>query len=93
MEKAEVACLWCVDAVADPVGLDEHHHVDDGKADGEDSPQHPNSPRVAHVVFMVDLGGFLGRQHVCSFGRFLFFFLFVFLVPSFKLISTPASSY
>lgn len=68
VEEAEVAGLWRVDAVADPVGLDEHHHVDDGEANGEDGPEHPDGTGVAHVIVMVNLGGFLGRQHVlCCF--------------------------
>lgn len=66
VEQAEVSGLRRVDAVTDPVGLNEHHHVDDGEADGEDGPQHADGTRVAHVVVMVDLGGFLGRQHVWS---------------------------
>lgn len=66
VEEAEVAGLRRVDAVADPVGLDEHHHVDDGEADSEDGPQHPDGPGVAHIIVMVYLGGFLGRQHVWS---------------------------
>ena len=81
VEEAEVAGLRRVDAVADPVGLDEHHHVDDGEADGEDGPQHPDGPGVAHVIVMVDLGGFLGRQHVWS----IFFFLSLSLSPSLSL--------
>ena len=88
VEEAEVAGLRRVDAVADPVGLDEHHHVDDGEADGEDGPQHPDGPGVAHVIVMVDLGGFLGRQHVWS------IFFFHSLSPSLSLsfsffLSTP----
>lgn len=70
VEEAKVAGLRRADAVADPVGLDEHHHVDDGKADGEDGPQHADGAGVAHVVVMVDLGGFLGRQHVWVFFSF-----------------------
>lgn len=72
VKQAEVADVRRLDAVTDPVGLDENHHVDDGEADGEDGPENPDGPRVAHVVVMVDLGGFLGRQHVCCF--FLSFF-------------------
>lgn len=67
VEEAEVARLRRVDAVADPVRLDEDHHVDDGEADGEDRPQHPDGAGVAHVVVMVNLGGFLRRQHVFLF--------------------------
>lgn len=66
VEQAEVAGVRRVHAVADPVGLNEHHHIDNGKADGEDRPQDPDGPRVPHVVVMVDLGGFLRWQHFCS---------------------------
>lgn len=81
VEEAEVAGLRRVDAVADPVGLDEHHHIDDGEADGEDGPQHPDGSGVAHIIVMVDLGGFLGRQHVWSFFSPLSFFLDIFYTP------------
>lgn len=63
VEQAEVARLWRVHAVADPVRLDETHHVDDGEEDGEDGPQDADGARVAHVVGLVDLGSLGGREH------------------------------
>lgn len=63
-EEAEVAGLRGVNAVADPVGLDEGHHHDDGEAEGEEHPQHPHGTCVAHVVGVVDLGGLLRRQQL-----------------------------
>ncbi|KAJ1161833.1 hypothetical protein NDU88_002314 [Pleurodeles waltl] len=59
VEEAEVACLRGVHAVADPVRLDEAHHVHDGEEDGEDGPQHADGPRVPHVVGVIDLGRLL----------------------------------
>lgn len=63
VEQAEVPGLGAADAVADPVGLYEDDDVDDWQADGEDGPQDPDGPGVAHVVVMVDFGSFLQRQH------------------------------
>lgn len=78
VEEAEVADLRCVDTVANPVGLNEHHNVDNGKADGEDGPKHSDGPGVAHVIVMIYLGGFLGRQHVWSSLFILYIFLLLF---------------
>lgn len=85
VKEAEVADLRRVDAVANPVGLNEHHNVDDGKADGEDGPKHPDGPGVAHVIVMIDLGGFLGRQHVRSIFFFFYLDVFFFLFSFFPL--------
>lgn len=63
VEEPEIAGLRGVHAVANPVGLDEAHHVDDGKADGEDGPQHADGPRVPHIVGVVQLGSLLSREH------------------------------
>jgi hypothetical protein len=63
VEEPEIAGLRGVHAVADPVGLDEAHHIDDGKADGEDGPQHADGPRVPHIVGVVQLGSLLSREH------------------------------
>lgn len=63
-EKAEVACLGSVDAVPDPVGLDEQGHDQYGEADGERAPHHADRPGVPHIVGVVDLGGLLGRQQL-----------------------------
>lgn len=63
VEEAKVAGLGRVDAVPDPVRLDEHHHRDDCEGDGERGPQHAHRPGVAHVVSVVDLSRFLGWQH------------------------------
>lgn len=63
-EKAEVACLWCVDTITDPVGLDEEGHDQHREADGECAPHHTHGPRVPHIVGMVDPGCFLGRQQL-----------------------------
>lgn len=63
VEEPEVARLRSVHAVPDPVRLDEAHHVDDGKADGEDGPEHADGPRVPHVVGVVDLSRLLSREH------------------------------
>lgn len=63
VEEPEVARLRGVHAVPDPVRLDEAHHVDDGKADGEDGPEHADGPRVPHVVGVVDLGRLLSWEH------------------------------
>lgn len=65
VEEAEVADLRGLRAVADPVGLDEAHHVDDGEQHGEDGPQHADGARVPHVVRLVDLGGFWCGEHLC----------------------------
>lgn len=59
VEKTEVSGLRGVHTVPDPVGLNEHHHGDDGKADGEDDPQHADGSGVPHIVGVVDLGRFL----------------------------------
>lgn len=90
VEEAKVANLRCGDAVANPIGLNEHHNIDDGKADSEDGPKHSDGPGVAHVIVMINLGGFLGRQHV---GCFLFicmfsFFLSCFLTYFYSIIQT-----
>ena len=63
-EKAKVARLGRVDAVTDPVGLDEERHDQHGEADGERAPHHAHGPRVTHVVGVVDLGCLLGRQQL-----------------------------
>ena len=62
MEEAEVTRLWRVHTVADPKGLDEHHHDDDGEADGEDGPHDTDGPGVPHIVGVVDFSRLLGRQ-------------------------------
>lgn len=63
VEEAEVSRLRSVDTVSDPVGLDEHHHGDDGEHGGEHLPQDPDGPRVSHVVGVIDFGSFLSRYH------------------------------
>lgn len=63
-EEAEVAGLRRVDAVADPVRLDEGHHHQDGEAEGEEGPEHPHGPRVPHVVRVVDPSRLLRRQQL-----------------------------
>ena len=63
-EKAKVARLGRVDAVTDPVGLDEERHDQHREADGERAPHHAHGPRVTHVVGVVDLGCLLGRQQL-----------------------------
>lgn len=63
VEEAEVSGLRCVDAVADPIGLDEHHHGDDGEGDGENDPEHPHGSGVTHIVGVVDFGCLLSRKH------------------------------
>lgn len=59
VEKTEVSGLRGVHTVPDPVRLNEHHHSDDGKADGEDDPEHTDGSGVSHIVGVVDLGRFL----------------------------------
>lgn len=56
VEEAKVTGLRGVDAVPDPVGLDEDHHGDDDEADGEHGPQNADCPRVSHIVGVVDFG-------------------------------------
>lgn len=62
--KAKVASLGSVNAVPDPVRLDESHHHDHSKAEGEKSPQDPHSPGISYIVGMVDFGSLLGWQHL-----------------------------
>lgn len=62
--EAEVTSLRGVDAVPDPVGLDEDHHGDDGEADGENGPHHADCPRVSHIVGVVDFGCLLGWKQI-----------------------------
>lgn len=63
VEEAEVSGLRRVNAVPDPVWLDEHHHCDDCKGDGENRPQHAHGSGVTHVVSVVDFSCFLSREH------------------------------
>lgn len=63
VEEAEVSGLRRVDAVPDPVWLDEHHHGDDCEGDGENRPQHAHGARVTHVVGVVDFSRLLSREH------------------------------
>lgn len=63
VEEAEVSGLRRVDAVSDPVWLDEHHHGDDGEGDGENYPQHAHGPGVTHIVGVVDFSCFLSWEH------------------------------
>lgn len=63
VEQTEVARLRGVRAVADPVRLDEAHHVDDGEEDGEDGPEDADGAGVPHVVGLVDFGRLGGGQH------------------------------
>lgn len=69
VKEAEVAGLWCVHAIPDPVGLNETYHIDDGEEGGEDGPQDPYSTRVSDVVGLVDLGGLCGWEHCCRCAR------------------------
>lgn len=55
VEQAEVTHLRRAHTVPDPVGLNEDHHVDDGKAYGEYCPEYSDGTGVPHV----NLGGFL----------------------------------
>ena len=64
VEEAEVSGLRGVDAVPDPVGLDEDHHGDDDEADGEHGPHDADGPRVPHVVGVVDFGSLLGWKQI-----------------------------
>lgn len=63
VEEAEVPGLRRVDAVSDPVGLDEHHHGDDGEGDGENRPQHAHGAGVTHVVGVVNFSCLQSREH------------------------------
>jgi len=64
VEETEVAGLRGVNAVPDPVGLDEDHHGDDDEADGEYGPHDADGSGVSHVVGVVDFGGLLGWKQV-----------------------------
>lgn len=64
VKEAEVAGLRGVDAVPDPVGLDEDHHGDDDEADGKHSPHDADGSRVPHIVGVVDFGSFLRWKEV-----------------------------
>lgn len=63
VEEAEVPGLRRVDAVSDPVWLDEHHHGDDGEGDGENRPQHAHGAGVTHVVGVVNFSCLQSREH------------------------------
>lgn len=61
VKEPKVAWLRGVNTVSNPVRLNEDHHTDDGEADGEDSPQHTDGPRVSYIICVIDLGSLLGR--------------------------------
>lgn len=63
VEEAEIPGLRRANAVSDPVGLDEHHHGNDGEGDGESRPQYAHSAGVTHVVGVVNFSCLLSRQH------------------------------
>lgn len=63
MEQAEVASVWGIYTVPDPIGLNKYHHIYDGETNREYRPEYSDGPGVSHVVVMVDLGGFLRWQH------------------------------
>ena len=60
VEEAEVAGLWRVHAISDPVGLREDRHVDHAQQDGEDGPQQPDHTGVPDVVGLVQFRSFRG---------------------------------
>lgn len=59
VEQPEVSDMGGVDAVSDPLGLDEDHHADNGQADGKDGPQNTDGSGGTHVGLMVYFGGVL----------------------------------
>lgn len=61
LPQSEVSGSAALLGVSQPVWLDEDHHDDDGKADGEDPPQDSDGFRVLHVVGVLQarLGGIL----------------------------------
>lgn len=70
VKEAEVAGLWRVHAIPNPVGLNKTYHVDYGEEDGEDGPQDPDGSRVPDVVGLVDLGCLRGWEHRCRCPRY-----------------------
>lgn len=63
--EAKITSLWSINAVSNPIGLDESYHHDHSKAEGEQCPQHSHGSSIPHVVGMIDLCRFLCWKHLC----------------------------
>lgn len=50
LPESEMSGALAMLGVTKPVGLQEDHHVDDGEANGEDSPENPDGLGVPQVV-------------------------------------------
>lgn len=56
LPESEMPCSPAFLGISKPMGLDENHHHDYGKADGEDSPQDSYGFRILHIICMLETG-------------------------------------